>query len=276
VLGPSEGGLGGPDAPDGFPASGRNAYLPGANTFFANVLTWSIHPPALKDSLGILLPKPSKGNYNAFASYRVIARMQTFSKIAERIINQPLIKLAKASGLYSIGPTRSLPQRATFDTGISLKHWVQEAQTAGLKASTMFLDIQGGFDNVDHSILLQRLRSKDTPVFMTRWISNFIAYRQCAIIFPGSPRNMKGINTGIPQGSPLSRILFVIYVEPFHSFLDPTRELSISYVDDIQITVSPLSWRTNTRLLEEAYRRIKAAASAIGLSFSTHKTDLMH
>jgi len=37
VLGPSEGGLGGQDTPDGFPASGRNAYASGANTFFADV-----------------------------------------------------------------------------------------------------------------------------------------------------------------------------------------------------------------------------------------------
>ena len=38
MLGPSEGGLGGQDAPDGFPASGRNAYPSGANAFFADVL----------------------------------------------------------------------------------------------------------------------------------------------------------------------------------------------------------------------------------------------
>ena len=38
MLGPSEGGLGGQDAPDGFPASGRNAYPSGANTFFADVV----------------------------------------------------------------------------------------------------------------------------------------------------------------------------------------------------------------------------------------------
>jgi len=38
VLGPSEGGLGGLDAPDGFPASGRNAYPSGANAFFSAVV----------------------------------------------------------------------------------------------------------------------------------------------------------------------------------------------------------------------------------------------
>jgi len=41
VLGPSEGGLGGQDAPDGVPASGRNAYLSGENAFFADVTTSS-------------------------------------------------------------------------------------------------------------------------------------------------------------------------------------------------------------------------------------------
>jgi len=92
--------------------------------------------------------------------------MQTFSKIAETIINQRLIKFAKLNSLYSIRQTRSLPQRATFDTDISLRHWVQEAQAAGLKASTMFLDIKGGFDNVDHSTLLQRLQTK---VYLTKW-----------------------------------------------------------------------------------------------------------
>jgi len=241
-----------------------------------HLLSWSIHPPSLKDSLGILLPKPAKGDYFAFASYRVIALMQTFSKIAERIINQRLIKFAKVNGLYSLRQTGSLPQRATFDAGISLRHWVQEAQAAGLKASTMFLDIKGGFDNVDHSTLLQRLRTKDVPRYMLKWISNFISYRQCTIIFLGFPREMKGINTGIPQGSALSPILFVIYVEPLHGCIDPSRELISSNVDDIQTTVSSSSWWMNSKPLEEAFTRIKNVATSMGLEFSTHKMDLIH
>ena len=43
MLGLSEGGLGGQDAPDGFPASGRNAYPPGAKTFLADVTSYNVH-----------------------------------------------------------------------------------------------------------------------------------------------------------------------------------------------------------------------------------------
>jgi len=52
-----------------------------------HLLSWSIHLPLLKDTLGIILPKRAKGDYDVFASYRVIALMQTFSKIPESIIN---------------------------------------------------------------------------------------------------------------------------------------------------------------------------------------------
>jgi len=84
--------------------------------------------------------------------------MQTFSNIAKRIMNQRVIKFANANDLNSTRQTGSLPQKARFNARISLKHGVQEAQVAGLKASTMFLDINGRFDNVDHwyCILLRR------------------------------------------------------------------------------------------------------------------------
>ena len=46
MLGPSEGGLGGQDAPDGFPASGRNDYPSGANAFFADVIAMTSENPS--------------------------------------------------------------------------------------------------------------------------------------------------------------------------------------------------------------------------------------
>jgi len=87
---------------------------------------------------------------------------------------------------------------------------------------------------------------------------------------------MRGIYTGIPQGSPLAPILFVIYVEPLHDCLDPSREFILSYVDNIPTMVSSNSSWMNSKLLEEVFARIKNIAISLGLEFSTHKTDLIH
>ena len=84
------------------------------------------------------------------------------------------------------------------------------------------------------------------------------------------------VNKGIPQGSPLSPLLFIIYVRSLHPDGEQTDTFTSSYVDDFQITVSSTSWYRNTRILEERVRSINSAAASLGLSFSIAKTEMMH
>ena len=78
-----------------------------------NMLVWGIHPPMLKESTGVILPKPNKTDYMDSASFRVIALIQMFPKIAKRIINNKLMAIAYSKGLYCLNQTGSLPQRST-------------------------------------------------------------------------------------------------------------------------------------------------------------------
>jgi len=103
----------------------------------------------LKESTGIILPKPGKRDYTDSASFRVITLMQTFLKIVERIVNKRLMAIAYKEDMYCINQTGSLPQRSTVHAILSLKHWLRESQFAGKKTSTVFLDVKGGFDNVN-------------------------------------------------------------------------------------------------------------------------------
>ena len=98
----------------------------------------------------MILPKPNKSDYTDCASFRVIALMQTFSNIAERVVNNRLMNIAYKEGLYCINQTGSLPHRSTVDTAVSLQHWIKEAQFTKRMVSSLFLDVKGGFDNVDH------------------------------------------------------------------------------------------------------------------------------
>ena len=80
--------------------------------------------------------------------------------------------------------------------------------------------------------------------------------RSCRLLFHGSPRVFSPVSVGIPQGYPISPLLFVIYVSPLHIFLP--HGLVLSYVDDFALTTSSFSYRTNSRSLPADFGTIPA------------------
>ena len=142
------------------------------------------------------------------------------------------------------------------------------------KVSSLFLDIKSGFDNVDADILYSSLRSKGVKHYLISWVRSFLTGRSCRLLFQGSPRISSSVSVGTPQGSPVSPLLFVIYVGPLHIPLD--RGLVLSYVDDFSLTVSSPSYLTNSRSLQAAFGRIRAIAHSSKVEFSVPKPELIH
>jgi len=78
----------------------------------------------------------------------------------------------------------------------------------------------------------------------------------------------------VPQGSPISPLLFVIYVSSLH--LEVPRILIISYVEHFAVTVASPSYRTNVCLIQKSFSALKRKASPINISCSVPKTELIH
>ena len=240
----------------------------------APLVTFGYHPTILKHANGVVLDKPGKPSYNTPSSFRIIVLLKTISKILERILTVRLTSLARQAGLLHPNQCGSLPGLSTADAMATHTHEVRTLQRPLLKVSTLFLDITAGFDNVNTTKLRALLLSKNIPSYMVDWVSSFLTGRRCTLGFQGAPGVSAPVSVGTTQGSQLSPLLFLIYVAPLH-FHIPTG-IMFSYVDDFSLTVASPSHRSNIRRLQDLFLSISRRASALNVSFSLPKTDLVH
>ena len=186
-------------------------------------------------------------------------------------VSQPLPDTLAPSTAISVAPSpRSL--HSTHALPSRTQSVLYNARPS--KSHRCSLTLREAFHNVDADILCFPLRSKGVTHYLISSVRSFLTGRSCRLLFQGSPRIFSPVSVGTPQGSPVSPLLFVIYIAPLHIPL--SLSLVLSYVDDISLTVSSPSYRTNSRSLQAAFGRIRAIAHSRKVDFSVPKTELIH
>lgn len=103
------------------------------------------------------------------------------------------------------------PGRTTEDSILILSESIYRAWKDGNIFSAILMDVTSAFNNVHHKRLVQNMRKRSIPVEMTRWILSFLSNRTTRMRFNGITTNHIPIPTGIPQGSSLSPVSYILY-----------------------------------------------------------------
>ncbi|KAJ8063422.1 hypothetical protein OCU04_008642 [Sclerotinia nivalis] len=242
-------------------------------TLFSNLINLGYHPSYWKQATGAILKKPSKPDYTIPKAYRVIAILNCLGKISERILAQRLSFLAETTNLLHHSQMGGRQKKSAIDTAILLTTEIERNSRIKKKTSALFLDVKGAFDYVSKNRLLDICKNLNLPISLIAWISSFLEERLLKLSFDGQTEAFKPINTGIPQGSPISPILFLIYIRDL--FQSNSVEY-LSYIDDIAMITHSSSWKKNILSLERAAKQIYALGEKNAIQFDLAKTELMH
>jgi len=161
-----------------------------------------------------VLQTPGKAAYNSLCSFRIIVLRRTISKILTGVLTVRLSTLGRSKRQLQPIHCSSLPGLCFSAACLALTHEVRTLQRPRLKISTLFFDIKAGFDNVNPSALRARPLATHIPPYMVDCVSSFLMEGTCTLVFPGSPNLPSPVSVATPPGSPISPLLFLLYITP--------------------------------------------------------------
>ena len=126
-------------------------------------------------------------------------------------------------------------ERSAIDAITTLVYVVQESWEEKMLAAALFLDVKGAFDYVSKEHLFTRMVELGTDRDFVTWIGVFLIDRKIQLVIDGHDNKERGIKTGIPQHSPVSFILFLIYINGVFNKVSETSPMvtCLSFVDDL-------------------------------------------
>ena len=168
--------------------------------------------------------------------------------------------------------------RAAIDAVLCLLHDITKANNNKNILAILFFDVKGAFEHVSKARLLDTMRRLHLDPAAIRWTDTFLSDRQIGLAIDGEREHLKPVSTGIPQGSPISPILFLIYLRFLFTTIQNKHPdtATPSYIDDVACLVVGRREEENCRKLEAFARTAFEWGDNNAVAFDDPKTELIH
>jgi exonuclease III len=229
------------------------------------IINMSIETSTLPDDWKLARVTPiykNKGNREDAVNYRPISVLPHIAKLIETCIKEQILNFFKVSKLITPHQSAYLEKHSTITALHKMvDDWYTNINNGSITAAC-FLDLTKCFDTVDHNILLTKLSSYGFNSSALNWLKAYLTNRKQKVRLNSTLSESKTINIGVPQGSILGPILFLIFINDIPSCLRYCT--CCIYADDITLYFS-------STLLKDAEDKLQSDLDQVIRWFTQNK-----
>ena len=244
-------------------------------------LAAGIFPESLKRALLAPLLKKMGLDVENRVNFRPVSNLVFLGKTLEKVVSYQIRAHCTKNGLYDELQSAYKEGTSTETALIRIKADIDMMLNEGDSVLLVLLDLSAAFDTVDHDILMTRLEEEvGLQGTALKWIRSYLTGRTQAVHINSSKSNEVSLSVGVPQGSVLGPLLFLIYLLPLRRIISAYNILRHGFADDAQLynrlTLSdPSKSKLQVANMQNCLAKVRSWMRANQLKLNDSKTEVM-
>ena len=237
---------------------------------FNRSLSSSLFPDLWK--IAHVMPVFKANDPSVTSNYRPISLISCIGKLFERVVYKHIYNFLIENDLIYKYQSGFLPNHSSTHQLIELYHSIITSLEKYEHSILIFCDFSKAFDRVWHKGLLFKLNNYGISGPLLRWITSYLSNRKQAVFIKDSVSSFKTINAGVPQGSVLGPLFFLIYINDISHNLS---SLSRLFADDTSLSYSSQDLIYIENVAKSDLRKLEIWSKEWLMSFNPKKTEAL-
>lgn len=236
--------------------------------YYNRLLLNSSFPTAWKRAN--VTPIYKKADPSQPSNYRPVSLLSCLGKLMERCIHKHLYNYVISNNLITSFQSGFIKGDSTVNQLAFFYNDICKALDDGKEVRAVFCDISKAFDRVWHKGLIYKLSSIGIKGKLLHWFSNYLSNRKQRVVIANSTSSWKNINAGVPQGSILGPLLFLIFINDIINNINSNIRL---FADDTSLYIIVDSPQISANILNSDLDKIHAWSKKWLVTFNPAKTE---